>query len=83
MKTDETYRSTVDKLVEWCDQTFLGINVAKTEEIITDFRRNKSSIVSLVIKGEEVHIVRQYKYLGTVIDNKLEWPINRCTSCRS
>ena len=41
-----------------------------------NLRRNKSSIVPLVIKGEEVRIVRQYKYLGTVIDDKLLWTVN-------
>ena len=66
----------MDELVEWCDQNFLEFNVAKTEEIVIDFRRNKSSIVPLVIKGEEARIIRQYKYLGTVIDDKLEWTAN-------
>ena len=36
------------------DQNFLGLNEAKTEEIVIDLRRNKKSIVPLVIKGEEV-----------------------------
>ena len=46
LKTDDTsYRSAVDELVEWCDQNFLELNVAKTGEIVMDFMRNKSSIV--------------------------------------
>ena len=46
LKTDNTsYRSAVDELVEWCDQNFLELNVAKTGEIVMDFMRNKSSIV--------------------------------------
>ena len=49
------------------------LNVAKREEIVIDLRRNKSSIVPLVIKGKEVRIVRHDKYLGPVIDDNLEW----------
>ena len=66
----------MDELVEWCDQNFLEFNVAKTEEIVIDLRRNKSCKVPPVIKEKEVRIAGQYKYLGTVIDDKLEWTAN-------
>ena len=56
-------------------KTSWSLNAAKTDEIVIDFRRNKSSIV-LVTKGKEVRIDRQYKYLGTVIDDNLEWTTN-------
>jgi hypothetical protein len=66
----------VDELVDWCDQNVLELNVTKTEELVIDFRRNKGSIAPLVIKGEEVRTVNQYKYLGTVIDDRLKWTAN-------
>ena len=60
-------------LVTWCDDNFLELNITKTEEMVIDFRLKPGSIEPLVIKGEEVRIVDCYKYLGTVIDHKLEW----------
>ena len=41
-----------------------------------DFKRNKIHIPPLYIKGEEVERVSEYKYLGTLIDNKLSFDQN-------
>ena len=81
--SDETkYREGVAELVDWCDRNYLQLNVTKTEEMIFDFRKNPGNINSLVIKEEEVRTVHTYKYLGTVIDDKLEWTPNIDTSCK-
>ena len=81
--SDETrYREAVAELVDWCDSNYLQLNVTKTEEMIFDFRKNTSDIQPLVIKQEEVRTVHTYKYLGTVIDDKLEWTPNIDASCK-
>ena len=41
-----------------------------------DFRQKPSYLPDLVIKGEKVEHVSQYKYLGTVLDNKLNFDQN-------
>lgn len=77
LKTEGTsYRFAVAGLVERYNRKFLKLNVANTGKIVVDFRRNKSCISTLVIKDEEVRIVRQYKYIGTIIDDRLEWTVN-------
>lgn len=77
LKTEVTsYRFAVAGLVERYNRKFLKLNVANTGKIVVDFRRNKSCISTLVIKDEEVRIVRQYKYIGTIIDDRLEWTVN-------
>ena len=38
-----------------------------------DFRRDPPTPHPLVINGEEVEIVGEYKYLGSIIDCKLDW----------
>ena len=76
------YRQAVSELVDWCDRNYLELNVTKTEEMIIDFRRKSDDVNPLVIKGEEVHIVSTYKYLGTVIDDKLEWTPNIEACCK-
>ena len=76
------YREAVSELVNWCDKNYLQLNVTKTEEMIIDFRKTQSTDHPLVIKQEEVRIVHTYKYLGTVIDDKLEWTPNIDTCCK-
>ena len=38
-----------------------------------NFRFKKEPLLPISIKGENVTIVNQYKYLGIIIDDKLEW----------
>ena len=70
---DSSYRAAVDHLVGWCDQNYLQLNVGKTKELIVDYRRDPPAHQPLVVKGEAVEIVSQYKYLGTILDDKLDW----------
>lgn len=51
----------------------LELNLAKTEKIVVDFRKNKSPPSPACISGSDVEIV---KYRGTQLDDKLEWPTN-------
>ena len=48
----------------------------KTKELVIDFRRKKSPITPVNINGDVVEVVTEYKYLGTVIDNKLTFSSN-------
>ena len=41
--------------------------------MIFDFRIKKDPILPVLIKGEIVEIVNEYKYLGITIDDRLEW----------
>ena len=52
------------------------LNISKTKELVIGFGRNDSSPVPLRIKGQQVEIVHQYKYLGTILDDKLDWTEN-------
>ncbi len=54
----------------------MEINTTKTKEMVTDFRWKPSSLVPVVIHGEEVNIVEQYKYVGTISDNTLRFELN-------
>ena len=76
---ESTYRTVVKDLVSWCDDNFLCLNVSKTREMVIDFRKNASAVNPLVIKGEQVEFVHQYKYLGTTQNDKLDWAENSAT----
>lgn len=71
---DEThYRAWVDQFADWCRSSCLLLNTKKTKEIIIDFRTGSHTYQNMVIHGEGIEVVPEYKYLGTIIDNKLTW----------
>ncbi|KAL8591097.1 hypothetical protein ACOMHN_058750 [Nucella lapillus] len=75
--TSETvYCNAVQTMVEWCDDNYLLLNVAKTKEVVVEFRRDQLKPTPLVIRGEDVKLVDQYKYLGSIIDSMLSWSAN-------
>ena len=63
----------VSDFSEWCKSSFLEINVSKTKEMTIDFRSVPSVIPQVVIDNQVVESVKQYKYLGIVIDDKLSF----------
>ena len=52
------------------------MNVKKTKEMLTDFRKAPTVISRIFIDGVKVERVTEYKYLGTVIDKKLNFNEN-------
>ena len=52
--------------------------VTKTKEMLTDFRKAPIVIPDLFIDGVKVERVTEYKYLGTVLDNKMNFDHKRC-----
>ena len=73
---ESAYREAVEKMATWCTNNFLELNVKKTKELVIDFRRKPVPPQPLVINGEAVEIVEEFKYLGTILDNKLDWGAN-------
>lgn len=67
-----SYVDSVNKLVQWCDENALVLNVSKTEEVIFDPRsiadRGQIKIHNIPIKQ-----VESYKYLGVWVDHNLSW----------
>ncbi|KAI3362701.1 hypothetical protein L3Q82_001768 [Scortum barcoo] len=73
---EEENRSVVDRFVEWCGLNHLQLSVTKTMELVVDFRKQRTRLNAVIIRGTEVDIVDSYKYLGVHLDNKLDWTIN-------
>ena len=74
---DLLYKSGIQDFVNWCKNNFLKLNVAKTKEIIFDFRRANHTIPEdVIIDGDKVERVDSYKYLGVIFDNKLSFSKN-------
>ena len=79
---DASYREAVEELIEWCDRNYLELNVTKTKELVINFRRAKVYMDPIIIRGQPVEIVTNYKYQGTIIDNKLDWSPNTEACCK-
>ena len=71
-----TYFSHVSLLNEWCEESFLEINVGKTKQLVLDVRKTKKLFVPVKVNNEPVEVVSKFKYLGTLIDNKLSFSDN-------
>ena len=71
-----TYFSHVSLLNEWCEESFLEINVGKTKELVLDARKTKNIFVPVKVNNKPVEVVSNFKYLGTLIDNKLSFSDN-------
>ena len=74
---ESEYRDQVNKLISWCNDNNLELNVNKTKEMIVDFRRKKCSPPSpLVIHGRTIEIVQHFKFLGSTISSNLKKELN-------
>ena len=62
----------MEKLVKWMQVNRLSLNVKKTKAI---FFSNNPTVngVSVTIGGTEVEFVDKIKFLGVIIDSKLQW----------
>ena len=66
------YREEVQRVVHWCTNNDLELNVAKTKpEMIIDFRKNKAALTPLAIREQQFELVDSFKFLGTTIANTL------------
>ena len=67
------YRREVNSFSTRCKKNFLKLSLKKTKEMIIDFSKTPVQHEPLVINDGTVEIVEEYKYLGTIIDNKFDF----------
>ena len=74
--SDSVYYAEVERFSNLCRDSSLDLNVKKTKEMLIDFRKAPTmTIPDLFIDSDSVEVdgVSEYKYLGTVLDNKLNF----------
>ena len=77
--SDSVYFAGVERFsnsTNCCRDNSLDLNIKKTKETLIDFRKNQTVIPDLFIDGLKVKRVTEYKYLGTVLNNKLNFNKN-------
>jgi ribonuclease HI len=58
---------------EWCEQVGLSVNPNKTTAILFTNKRNLNGYKTPIIFGKELELQNQVKYLGVILDSKLNW----------
>ena len=76
------HNEAVEVLIEWCNRNYLELNMTKTKELFINFRRAKVDMDLIISMGQPMEMVVNYKYLGTIIDNKLDWSSNIEACCK-
>ncbi|KAJ8412666.1 hypothetical protein AAFF_G00116170 [Aldrovandia affinis] len=68
----------LEEFMEWCDTSCLELNVTKVMVVVISSRQQESRLTSAptLIHGEPVKVLQQYKYLGTVFDDRLRFDTN-------
>ena len=64
----------LDNFVEWTTKHSLSLNESKTQAMIVGTRKKLSKVMSptiFIINGKQVKFVKQYNYLGIILDNEL------------
>ena len=79
---ESNYRCNTSSSTTWCEDHCLSLNVKKTKELVIDFRIKKNPLSPLVIKDQEINQVQTYKYLGVIIDDKLNWQMHSSAVCK-
>ena len=69
---EHLFSDCVRNFVTQCEDDDLTLNVAKTKEMVIDFRKNTTHDHT-VINNQEVERVSEYKYLGVFVQDDLKW----------
>ncbi len=74
----------IDHFVTWCQDAFLELNAFKTKDMRIDFMRIVTNTDKTIysINGQEIEVVTEYKYLGSIIDGKLCFESNTSLLCK-
>ena len=79
---ESNYRCNISSFTTWCEDHCLSLTVKKTKELVIDFRIKKNRLSPLAIKDREIEQVQTYKYLGVIIDDKLNWQMHSSAVCK-
>ena len=61
------------KLFDWFRANSLTLNISKTNLLFFDYRKKKSTTLEIHIDGKTIKSVKDTKFLGVILDNKLLW----------
>ena len=72
--SEEGLQKQIQTLEKWCHKWMLNINMGKTKVMhFCSNRQTPHTKHRFVINGQELEVVKQYKYLGIVVDSLLKF----------
>ena len=77
----EVMQRIIHGVEKWCMDRHLSINPSKTELILFTRKYKPDLLSSIYFYGEELEQQTQVKYLGVVLDSKLNWSIHIDSKC--
>jgi hypothetical protein len=69
----DTLQLNIDKLLMWCENNFIEINVDKTKSMLVRPPRQSTQPVQIIIDKKIIENVQCFRYLGVTIDDKVSW----------
>ncbi|KAK3505856.1 hypothetical protein QTP70_019506, partial [Hemibagrus guttatus] len=69
-------RDQVERLTVWCRENNLLLNTTKTKKLVIDYRRKKTDILPLIISGDCVERVADFRLLGVYTEEDLTCSVN-------
>lgn len=63
----------IDKLINWCKNNSMIINVEKTKSMLAHLPRAPIHQLDLIIHKDRIETVSSFRYLGVIIDDQLTW----------
>jgi len=77
----EVMQRTLHGVQKWCMDRHLSVNPSKTEMILFTRKYKPDSLSSIYFYQEELEQRTQVKYLGVILDSKLNWSIHIDVKC--
>ena len=71
---ENNIKSEIPLLVEWLQTNRLSLNTKKTHIMVFGpNKKTETNTINIDIEGENIEIVHQTKFLGIILDDKLNW----------
>ena len=71
--SEQTINTELHKVAAWLSANKLSLNVSKSKLLIYSHTLNNKTEPKLLINNEQLNEVDNAKYLGVILDNKLNW----------
>lgn len=70
----DSLRVSIRIVEDWCQENGLNVNPKKTDVVLFSRRHKGSNLVGRIrLSGKVIELSSQVKYLGVILDNKLNW----------
>jgi hypothetical protein len=63
----------LDRAGDWVKTNKMSLNINKCKSVCYSRKQNKRDVTQLKLQGQDLIEENQYKYLGVILDEKLDW----------